>query len=47
MLSVAKHLLYLRENEQSRFFASLRMTSRNWFFSNPFGLSTPALRAGD
>ena len=34
MLSAAKHLLYLPENEQSRSFASLRMTSRECFFSN-------------
>jgi len=37
MLSAAKHLLYLLENKQSRSFASLRMTPREGFFSNPFG----------
>jgi hypothetical protein len=37
MLSEAKHLLYLTENDQNRSFASLRLTWYRGFFINLLG----------
>ena len=40
MLSAAKHLLHLDENNQNRSFAPLRMTSPREFSSNLLGRGT-------